>query len=70
MLSLPQYKSNFTHINNWCGLSICKTDDTVFNGLSLDSDTTWSVIVNTNTVAASYRLYLFYTTQKKIVLNT
>ena len=69
MLSLAQYKSNFIHIDNWCGTSICNNDDTVLNGLSLDSDRTWSVIVNTNAVAASYRFYLFYTTQKKLVIS-
>ena len=69
MLSLPQYKSNFVHIDNWCGSSICNTDDSILNGLDLDSDRTWSVIVYTNAVASSYRFYLFYTTQKRLVIS-
>ena len=67
MQSLQQYKQNFIHIDNWCGASPCNNDDTVLNGLSLDSDRTWSV--NTTTPNAAYKYYLFYTTQKKLVIS-
>ena len=67
MQSLQQYKQNFIHIDNWCGASPCENDDTVLNGLSLDSDRTWSV--NTTTTNAAYKYYLFYTTQKKLVIS-
>ena len=67
MQSIRQYKNNFVHIDNWCGSSPCNTDDSVLNGLSLDSDRTWSV--QTVTVNASYKYYLFFTTQKKLVIS-
>jgi len=69
MMSLPQYKSNFVHIDNWCGASVCNNDDSILNGISLDSDRTWSVTVNTNAVAASYRFYLYFTCQKRLVIS-
>ena len=67
MQSLQQYKQNFVHIDNWCGASPCNNDDTVLNGLSLDSDRTWSVTTTTPNTAFKY--YLFYTTQKKLVIS-
>ena len=67
MQSLKQFKQNFVHIDNWCGSAPCENDDTILNGLNLDSDRTWSVI--TTTPNASYKYYLFYTTQKKLVIS-
>ncbi len=29
MQSLQQYKANFIHIDNWCGISICDNNDSV-----------------------------------------
>ncbi len=34
---LSQYKMNFTHIDSWGGQAICKSDDTVTNGLGLET---------------------------------
>ena len=65
--SLQQYKSNFIHIDNWCGAPPCDNDDSVLNGLSLDSDRTWSVQVITPSAALKY--YLFFTTQKRLVIS-
>ena len=67
MLSLKQFKSNFVHIDNWCGASPCQNIDSVLNGLSLDTDRTWSV--QTVTPSAAYRYYAFFTTQKKLVIS-
>ena len=69
MQSLNQFKGSFVHIDNWCGAPPCINDDSQLNGLSLDSDRTWSLIVNNNAVAAAYRFYLFFTTQKKLVIS-
>jgi hypothetical protein len=65
--SIEQYKNNFVHIDNWCGASPCNNDDSLLNGLSLDSDRTWSI--QTVTLNAAYKYYLFYTTQKKLVIS-
>ena len=65
--SLKQFKQNFVHIDNWCGSSPCDNDDTLLNGLSLDTDRTWSV--TTTTPNAAFKYYLFYTTQKKLVIS-
>jgi hypothetical protein len=67
MLSLKQFKGNFVHIDNWCGASPCQNIDSVLNGLSLDTDRTWSV--QTVTPSAAYRYYAFFTTQKKLVIS-
>ena len=67
MLNLLQYRSNFIHIDNWCGSSICNNDDSILNGLSLDSDRTWSATANT--ASAAYRYYMYYTTQKKLTIS-
>ena len=67
MQSLKQYKQNFVHIDNWCGNAPCENDDTILNGLSLDSDRTWSVTTTTTNTAFKY--YMFYTTQKKLVIS-
>ena len=65
--SIQQFKQNFVHIDNWCGASPCDNDDSLLNGLSLDSDRTWSV--TTTTTNAAYKYYLFYTTQKRLVIS-
>ena len=67
MLSLLQYRSSFVHIDNWCGASICNNDDSVLNGLSLDSDRTWSATANTTNLA--FRYYMYYTTQKQLTIS-
>ncbi len=67
MQSIQQYKQNFVHIDNWCGASPCENDDTLLNGLSLDSDRTWSM--NTTTTNTAFTYYLFFTTQKKLVIS-
>ena len=67
MQCIKQFKQNFVRIDNWCGSAPCENDDTILNGLNLDSDRTWSVI--TTTPNASYKYYLFYTTQKKLVIS-
>ncbi len=55
------------HIDNWCGSSPCNNEDSVLNGLSLDNDRTWSMQCNNDTNA--YKFYLFFTTQKKLVIS-
>ena len=67
MQSLEQWKNNFVHIDNWGGNAPCNNDDTLLNGLSLDSDRTWSVTTTTPNLA--YKYYMFYTTQKKLVIS-
>ena len=67
LLHFSQYRSNFVHVDNWSGSSICKTDDSKINEFSLDSDRTWAVTANT--VAAAYRYYMYYTTQKKLRIS-
>ena len=67
MQSLQQFKANFVHIDNWRGASACNNDDSVLNGLSLDTDRTWSM--QCNNVTAAYKFYLFYTTQKRLVIS-
>ena len=67
MQSIKQYKQNFVHIDNWCGNAPCINDDTLLNGLDLDTDRTWSV--TTTTTNAAYKYYMFYTTQKKLVIS-
>jgi len=67
IMNIAQYKTNFVHIDNWCGASPCQNDDSSLNGLSLDSDRTWSV--QTITPSAALRYYAFFTTQKKLVIS-
>ena len=67
MLSIAQYRSSFVHIDNWSGNSICNNDDSILNGLSLDSDRTWSATATT--ANAAYRYYMYYTTQKKLTIS-
>ena len=67
MQSLEQWKNNFVHIDNWCGNALCENNDTLLNGLSLDSDRTWSVTTTTTNTAFKYNM--FYTTQKKLVIS-
>ena len=67
IMNLAQYKTNFVHIDNWCGASPCQNDDSCLNGISLDSDRTWSI--QTITPAAALRYYAFFTTQKKLVIS-
>ena len=67
MQSIKQYKQNFVHIDNWCGNAPCINDDTLLNGLDLDTDRTWSVSTTTTNLALKY--YMFYTTQKKLVIS-
>ena len=52
MLNLKQFKNNFIHIDNWCGAAPCLNDDTILNGLDLESDRTWSI--QTVTTSAAY----------------
>ena len=47
LLCLQQFKDQFVHIDNWCGASPCENDDSALNGLSLDTDRTWSIQVGT-----------------------
>ena len=67
MLNLKQFKNNFVHIDNWCGAAPCQNEDSVLNGLSLDTDRTWSV--QTVTTSAAYRYYAYFTTQKRLVIS-
>ena len=69
MQSLQQFKGSFIHVDNWCGSSPCTTDDSVLNGLSLESDRTWSMQCNNHATPAAYKFYLFYTTQKRLVIS-
>ena len=67
IMNIGQFKTNFVHIDNWCGASPCQNDDSSLNGLSLDTDRTWSI--QTVTPSAAYRYYAFFTTQKKLVIS-
>ena len=58
MQSLKQWKNNFVHIDNWGGNAPCNNDDTLV---------TWSVTITTSNTAFKY--YMFYTTQKKLVIS-
>jgi hypothetical protein len=76
LLGLQQFKDQFVHIDNWCGASPCENDDSALNGLSLDTDRTWSIQVGTlgtvpNDGGGTYyglKFYAFFTTQKKLVI--
>ena len=46
VLCIQQFKDQFIHLDNWCGTSPCTNDDSVLNGLSLESDRTWSIQAN------------------------
>ena len=67
IMNIGQFKTNFVHIDNWCGASPCQNNDSVLNGLSLDTDRTWSI--QTVTPSAAYRYYAFFITQKKLVIS-
>ena len=78
MLTLQKFKEQFVHINNWCGASPANNNDSMLNGLSLDSDRTWSVQANLGTVPNDagnpvvyygLKCYLFFTIQKKLVIS-
>ena len=68
MLTVQQYKDQFIHIDNWCGTSPCLNDDSVLNGLGLESDRTWSIIANVANLPGG-KCYSFFTTQKKLVIS-
>jgi hypothetical protein len=80
MLTLQQYKDQFIHVDNWCGSSPANNDDGMLNGLSLDTDRAWSIQANLgtvpndgaaspNTVYYGLKCYLFFTTQKRLVIS-
>ena len=48
-------------------MSPCQNEDSVLNGLSLDTDRTWSV--QTVTTANAFRYYAYFTTQQKLVIS-
>ena len=70
MLTLQQFKDQFIHIDNWCGTSPCVNDDSVLNGLGLESDRTWSIQANVANLAVDGgKCYAFFTTQKRLVIS-
>ena len=64
-----QYKDHCVHIDNWTGDPSCMRDDTVAAGLELGSDRTYSVQYNNAAAAATYRIYLYFITQKQLVIS-
>ena len=70
LMCLQQYKDQFIHIDNWSGASPANNDDSTLNGLSLDSDRTWSIQANVTALPADGgKCYAFFTTQKKLVIS-
>ena len=80
LLTLQQYKDQCIHVDNWCGASPANNDNGMLNGLSLDTDSTWSIQANLgvvpndaaaapNTIYYGLKCYLFFTTQKKLVIS-
>ena len=67
--ALQQYKDHCVHIDNWTGDPSCLRDDTVAAGLELGSDRTYSVQYNNAVGAATYRIYLYFITQKQLVIS-
>ena len=67
--ALQQYKDHCVHIDNWTGDPSCLRDDTVAAGLELGSDRTYSIQYNNAAVAATYRIYLYFITQKQLVIS-
>ena len=67
--ALAQYKDHCVHIDNWTGDPSCLRDDTVAAGLELGSDRTYSIQYNNAAVAATYRIYLYFITQKQLVIS-
>ena len=72
ILTLDQYKNQCCHIDSWTGKPVCEEDDTVDNGLSLDSDKTYGVtyptLYNTST-ATSFDHYLFFVVQRQLAIK-
>ena len=44
-------------------------DDTVGAGLELGSDRTYSLQYNNAAIAATYRIYMYFITQKQLVIS-
>jgi len=67
--ALQQFKDHCVHIDNWTGDPSCMRDDTVAAGLELGSDRTYSIQYNNAAAAAVYRIYLYFITQKQLVIS-
>ena len=65
--SLQQNKDHCVHIDNWTGDPSSFRDDTVGAGLELGSDRTYSLQYNNAAAAATYRIYMYFITQKQLV---
>ena len=60
------------HIDSWTGNPVCQEDDTIINGLSLDSDktygVTYSTLHNISTATSVYH-YLFFVVQRTLAIK-
>ena len=72
ILNVDQYKNQCMHIDSWTGNPVCEEDDTIDNGLSLDSDKTYGVSY-TNlynvTSQTSFQHYLFFVVQRQLTIK-
>ena len=60
------------HIDSWTGRPVCEEDDTIVNGLSLDSDKTYGVsytkLYNISALADKNH-YLFFVVQRTLAIK-
>ena len=72
ILNVDQYKNQCMHIDSWTGNPVCQEDDTIDNGLSLDSDKTYGVgytnLYNV-TSQSSFQHYLFFVVQRQLTIK-
>ena len=72
ILNTEQYKNQCMHIDSWTGNPVCEEDDTIDNGLSLDSDKTYGVSYNTLyniSSTGSKQHYLFFVVQRTLMIR-
>ena len=72
ILTLDQYKNQCMHIDSWTGNPVCQEDDTIINGLSLDTDKTYGItyptLYNISTATSVYH-YLFFVVQRTLAIK-
>ena len=59
--------NDFVHIDSWCGKSLCETDPSVSDGLSITENHTYGITATT--VATSLQHYIYYCMERKLVVG-
>ena len=57
MMSINQFKYQFSHLENYSGQRPCESDDTIITGLSLDQEKTYGVYTTTQSLALNHWLF-------------